>query len=111
MKKLIIPLLVLVVALVLLFAIHGHWDSWKSNASLQKTSDAYVTANLIPLSTRISGTVRRVDVGDYQSVHAGQLILELDDADYQATADEARAAIAAARAQLAANQDARRAAD
>jgi membrane fusion protein, multidrug efflux system len=110
-KKLIIPLLVLVAALVLLFVIHGQWNSMKSSATLQKTNDAYVTGDQIPLSTRITGTVRRVDVGDYQSVHTGQLILELDDADYEATADEAKAAIAAARAQMVANQDAKRAAD
>jgi membrane fusion protein, multidrug efflux system len=110
-KKLIIPLLVLAVALVLLFAIRGHWDSWKSDASHQRTNDAYVTANQIPLSTRVTGTVRSVDVGDYQAVKAGQLILELDDSDYQADVDEAAAAIDAAKAQLAANQDAKRAAD
>jgi membrane fusion protein, multidrug efflux system len=110
-KKLIIPLVVLVVALVLLFVIRGHWNSVKSSETLQKTNDAYVTSNQIPLSTRISGTVRRVDVGDYQTVRAGQLILELDDADYQGNADEAAAAIVAAKAQLAANQDAKYAAD
>jgi membrane fusion protein, multidrug efflux system len=111
MKKLIVSILVVAAALVLLAVIAGSWNSWKSDATLQKTNDAYVTGDQIPLSTRISGTVRRVDVGDYQSVHAGQLILELDDEDYQATADEAAAAIAAAKAQLAANQDAKRAAD
>jgi membrane fusion protein, multidrug efflux system len=111
LTKLIIPLLVLAVALALLFAIRGHWNSWRSDATHQKTNDAYVTANQIPLSTRITGTVRSVDVGDYQSVKAGQLILKLDDSDYQAAVDEAAAAIVAAKAQLAANQDAKRAAD
>lgn len=111
MKKFIIPLVVLAVALVLLFAIRGHWDSWKSGAIHQRTNDAYVTANQIPLSTRITGTVHSVDVGDYQSIKAGQLILELDDSDYGAAVDEAAAAIEAAKAQLAANQDAKHAAD
>jgi membrane fusion protein (multidrug efflux system) len=111
LKILIVPLLVLAVALVLLFAIRGHWNSWKSDAIHQKTNDAYVTANQIPLSTRITGTVHSVEVGDYQSVKSGQLILKLDDSDYQAAVDEAAAAIAAAKAQLAANQDAKRAAD
>jgi membrane fusion protein (multidrug efflux system) len=110
-KNLIIPLLVLVVALVLLFVISGHWNSMKSSATLQRTNDAYVTANQIPLSTRVTGTVRRVDIGDYQTVKSGQLILELDDADYHAAVDEAAAAIDGARAQLAANQNAKRAAD
>jgi membrane fusion protein, multidrug efflux system len=106
-----IPILVLAVAIFLIFAIHGHWDSWKSNAVLQKTNDAYVTGDQIPLSTRVSGTVQRVDVQDYQSVKAGQSIIELDHSDYQASVDETRAAISAARAELSANQDAKRAAD
>ncbi len=101
----------LALALFLLFAVRRHWDSWKSDAVNQKTNDAYVTSNQSALSTRITDTVRRVDVEDYQAVKAGQLILELDDADYQAAVDEAQAAIEAARAQLAANQDAKRAAD
>jgi membrane fusion protein, multidrug efflux system len=106
-----IPILVLAVAVFLLFAIRGNWDSWKSDATLQKTNDAYVTGDQIPLSTRVSGTVQRVGVQDYQAVKAGQSILELDNSDYQGTVDEAQAAISAARAELSANQDAKRAAD
>jgi membrane fusion protein (multidrug efflux system) len=106
-----IPILVLAVAIFLIFAIRGHWDSWKSNAVLQKTTDAYVTGDQIPLSTRISGTVQRVGVEDYQLVKAGQSIIELDHSDYQANVDEAQAAISAARAELSANQDAKLAAD
>ena len=87
MKKwsIAIPILVLAVAIFLFFAIRGHWDSWKSNATLQKTNDAYVTGDQIPLSTRVSGTVQRVGVQDYQSVKAGQSIVELDNSDYQGT--------------------------
>lgn len=106
-----VPILVLAVAVFLFFAIRGHWDSWKSDAALQKTNDAYVTGDQIPLSTRVNGTVQRVDVRDYQSVKAGQPIVELDNSDYQATVDEAQAAIDAARAELSANQDAKHAAD
>ena len=113
MKKwsIAVPILVLAIAIFLIFAIRGHWDSWTANAVLQKTNDAYVTGDQIPLSTRISGTVQRVGVQDYQTVKAGQSIVELDHSDYQASVDEARAAISAARAELSANQDAKRAAD
>ena len=113
MKKwsIAIPILVLAVAIFLIFAIRGHWDSWKSNALFQKTNDAYVTGDQIPLSTRVSGTVQRVGVQDYQPVKAGQSIVELDNSDYQASVDEAQAAISSAHAELSANQDAKRAAD
>jgi len=106
-----IPMVVLAVAIFLIFAIQGHWDSWNSNAVVQKTNDAYVTGDQIPLSTRVSGTVQRVAVQDYQSVKAGQSIVELDHADYQASVDESQAAIGSAKAELIANQDAKRAAD
>jgi multidrug efflux pump subunit AcrA (membrane-fusion protein) len=50
--------------------------------------------------------------GDYQAVKAGQLILELEDTTYKATSDEAAAAaLDAIKAQLAANQSAKRAGD
>ncbi len=113
MKKwsFVIPVVVLVAAVFLFLAIRGHWTSWQSNAVVQKTNDAYVTANQIPLSTRISGTVNAVPVEDYQAVKAGQPLILLDDSDYRAVVSEAQAAIAAAQAELVANQDAKRAAD
>jgi membrane fusion protein, multidrug efflux system len=110
-RSIAIPILVLAVAIFLIFAIRGHWDSWKSNALFQKTNDAYVTGDQIPLSTRVSGTVQRVGVQDYQPVKAGQSIVELDNSDYQASVDEAQAAISSAHAEFSANQDAKRAAD
>ena len=63
---------------------------------------------MTPLSTRISGTVRKVNVNDYQSVKAGQTLIELDDEDYRATLNQAQAALAASEASLADNQAAKR---
>ena len=63
---------------------------------------------MTPLSTRISGTVRKVNVGDYESVKAGQTLIELDDDDYRANLDQARAALAASEASLEDNQAAKR---
>jgi membrane fusion protein (multidrug efflux system) len=72
------------------------------------TDDAYLRADMTPLSTRISGTVRKVNVNDYQSVKAGQPLIELDDEDYRATLNQAQAALAASKASLADNQAAKR---
>jgi membrane fusion protein (multidrug efflux system) len=63
---------------------------------------------MTPLSTRISGTIREVNVNDYQSVKAGQTLIELDDEDYRATLNQAQAALAASEASLADNQAAKR---
>jgi membrane fusion protein (multidrug efflux system) len=59
------------------------------------------------LSTRISGTVRKLEVGDYQAVTPGQLLVQLEDEDYAAILEESKAALAGAQAQLANNQAAK----
>ena len=107
-KSWIIPLIVLLAAAALLFGIAGHLTGWLGNRPNQVTDDAYLKADMTPLSTRISGTVRKVNVNDYQSVKAGQILLELDDDDYRATLNQAQAALAASQAALADNQSAKR---
>src|ERR1700739_143510 len=107
-KAWIIPLIVLLAAAGLLFGIAGHWTGWQGSRPNQETDDAYLRADMTPLSTRISGTVKRVDVGDYQSVKAGQPLIELDDDDYRATLKQAHAALAASEATLEDNQAAKR---
>jgi len=47
-------------------------------------------------------------VGDYQTVKAGQTLIDLDDEDYRATLDQARAALAESDAALEDNQAAKR---
>ena len=107
-KSWIIPLIVLLAAAGLLFGIAGHLTGWQGNRPDQVTDDAYLRADMTPLSTRISGTVRKVNVTDYQTVKAGQILIELDDEDYQATLNQAQAALAASEASLADNQAAKR---
>ena len=107
-KSLIIPLIVLLAAAGLLFGVAGHWTGWQGNGSEQETDDAYLRADMTPLSTRISGTIRKVNVSDYQSVKAGQALMELDDDDYRATLNQAQAALAASEASLADKQAAKR---
>jgi membrane fusion protein (multidrug efflux system) len=107
-KSLIIPLIVLLAAAGLLFGIAGHWTGWQGNRPDQETDDAYLKADMTPLSTRISGTVHKVNVRDYQSVKAGQTLIELHDDDYHATLNQAQAALAASEATLEDNQAAKR---
>jgi membrane fusion protein (multidrug efflux system) len=107
-KSLIIPLIVLLAAAGLLFGITGHWTGWQGSRPDQDTDDAYLRADVTPLSTRISGTIRTVNVSDYQSVKAGQTLIELDDEDYRAALDQAQAALAASEAALEDNQAAKR---
>ncbi len=107
-RALIVPVVVLVVAAALLFTIKGCWTTWEGGHAEQRTDDAYVRADLTPLSTRISGTVRKMEVGDYQAVQPGQLLVQLEDQDYAAGLAEAKAALAGSQAQLEDNQAAKR---
>ena len=104
LRALLVPALVILSAAVLLAVIAQRWVFWHAGAGTQKTNDAYVHANIVPLSTRISDTLRELNVNDYQTVQAGQLIARLDDTDYRAQLQQAESALDAARAALNDNQ-------
>src|ERR1700691_989733 len=92
------PLLVLLLAAAVLLTITRNWNAWEGGRIEQVTDDAYVRGDLTPLSTKVAGIVRAVDVADYQQVHKGDLLFELQDDDYRAQVDQAKAAVEAARA-------------
>jgi membrane fusion protein, multidrug efflux system len=96
----IVPFLILLLAAGILFAIIGGWNRWVGGRSTQKTDDAYLRSDITPLSTRVSGTVQEVAVGDYQRVKAGDLLVQLKDDDYKAQVAQAEAGVAAAQAAL-----------
>jgi membrane fusion protein (multidrug efflux system) len=104
----VIPLIILVVAALLFLAINGRWTSWLGGRAEQETDDAYVQADMTPLSTRVSGTVRQMKVNDFDSVKASQVLVEIDDDEYRAIVEEAKAALAASQAALEDNQAAKR---
>src|ERR1700723_4400766 len=107
-KSLIIPLVVVLAAAGILFGVAGHLTRWQGNRPDQVTDDAYLRADMTPLSTRISGTVRKVNVNDYQNGKAGQVLIELYHDHYRAALNQTQAALAASVASLADNQAAKR---
>jgi membrane fusion protein, multidrug efflux system len=76
------------------------WDEWVGSAVIQITNDAYVRAELTRLSSRVAGEVLTVAVSDFQRVKAGDLLVQIDPADYQAQADQAEAGVTGAQAAL-----------
>jgi membrane fusion protein, multidrug efflux system len=92
------PIFVVILALAVLITITRNWNAWEGGKVEQVTDDAYVRGDLTPLSTKVAGIVRSVDVADYQQVHKGDLLVELQDDDFQAQVDQAKAAVEAARA-------------
>src|ERR1700734_1247356 len=102
-RKYFTPVLVLLLALAVLVTVTRSWNSWEGGKAEQVTDDAYVRGDLTPLSTKVAGIVRAVDVADYQQVHKGDLLVELQHDDYQAQVDQAKAAVEAARAGIVEN--------
>src|SRR5499427_3286161 len=72
------PLLVLLLAAAILFTLTRDWNAWEGGKVEQVTDDAYVRGDLTPLSTKVSGLVREVKVNDYQQVHKGDVLVQLD---------------------------------
>jgi membrane fusion protein (multidrug efflux system) len=92
------PVFVVLLALAVLITLTRNWNAWEGDKAEQVTDDAYVRGDLTPLSTKVAAIVRAVDVSDYQQVHKGDLLVELQDDDYRAQVDQAKAAVEAARA-------------
>jgi membrane fusion protein (multidrug efflux system) len=85
-------------AIVVLFT--TRWDVWIGSHGRQTTDDAYVRADITPLSAQVEGYVRRVPVQDFQLVKAGDLLVEIDDRDYQAKVAQAEADVLGAEAAI-----------
>lgn len=99
-KKYLSPILVMLLALAVLITITRNWNVWEGGKVEQITDDAYVRGDLTPLSTKVPGIVRTVHVSDFQQVRKGDLLVELEDNDYQAQVAQASAAAEAAKAAI-----------
>jgi membrane fusion protein (multidrug efflux system) len=66
-----------------------------------KTDDAQVDGNAIVTSPRVPGYVLKMNIDDNTVVNAGDLMIQLDPADYQTRVDQAQAALAVAEARAA----------
>src|SRR5271170_1211706 len=99
-RQYVSPVLVVILAMAILISITRNWNAWEGGKVEQVTDDAYVRGDLTPLSTKVAGIVRAVHVGDFQHVHKGDLIVELEDDDYRAQVNQASAAVAAGHAAL-----------
>src|SRR5258707_13160799 len=85
LKQLVAPVVILLMAGGIVVLIAGNWNTWASERVSQKTDDAYVRADLTPLSTKGAGLVATVAVSDYQPVKAGELLDHFRPYEFQAT--------------------------
>ncbi len=77
----------------------GGFFLWRYLESYESTDDAQVDGHLNSVTPRIGGVVTRVHVENNQFVKAGQLLVELDPADYESGLTQAQASLAQAEAQ------------
>jgi membrane fusion protein, multidrug efflux system len=82
----------LVAALVALFVYYQDRES---------TDDAQVDGHITPIASKIYGRVSEVLINDNQAVKAGQVLVKVDPRDYQASVDQAKAALALAEGEAA----------
>jgi membrane fusion protein (multidrug efflux system) len=99
LRKLLIG--VAAVALLAGAAKYGH-DYWTTGRFLVSTDDAYVQADSVAISPKISGYLSVVAVGDNQPVRAGQVLARIDDRDYSVALRQAEADVEGAGAAIAA---------
>ena len=86
-----------VLAIAALLAL-AYW--WLVGRFIQSTDDAYLQADSVTVSPKVSGYVTDVYVGDNVSVKPGDPLVRLDSRQYQATLDQARATIDARKADI-----------
>ena len=100
LRRLAIPFACVIAAAVFVVLATLRWDEWVGAARMQSTNDAYVRAEVSQLSSRVAGEVKTVAASDYQRVKAGDLLVEIDPADYETQVAQAEAGVAGAQAAL-----------
>jgi multidrug efflux system membrane fusion protein len=83
----ILSIVLILVACVLVLLV---WDIIEHHP---RTDDAIATANVIGVAPRVSGPIIKLNVEDNQEVKAGDVLFEIDPADYQLGLDKAKAAL------------------
>jgi len=98
LKRLLL-LLILAAALIGAVIFGVHW--WTVGRFIQTTDDAYIGGDVTVIGPKVSGYITELKVTDNQQVHAGDLLVKIDDRDYRAALQKAEGAVAAQQALLA----------
>ena len=92
-------ILVFVVAIAIILIVSSNWSRWEGGAGWQRTNDAYLQADLTPISAKVTGYVRELPIQDFERVQKGQVLAQLVDDDYRAAVAQAEAGVSTAMAQ------------
>jgi len=78
----------------------GGFLFWNYSQTYENTDDAFVDGHTNYISPRIAGTITNVFVQENQTVKAGDVLAEIDPADYQVAFENAQAQLAQSQAQV-----------
>lgn len=76
------------------------WEYWTAWRFEEATDDAYVQADIVTIASQVAGYLATVNVTDNQPVKAGDVLATIDQRDYRAAVDQAKADVAAAEASI-----------
>ncbi len=69
-------------------------DYWDNGRFMVHTDDAYLQADMSIVAPRVSGYIQKIAVAENQQVKAGDLLMQLDDGDYQNAVSSAQSKVA-----------------
>ena len=81
---------------LLILPLFWGFQKWSYGRSHQSTDNAQVDGHIVPVLAKVGGYVKTVNVNENDHVNAGQLLVQLDDADYRVRFQQAQADLAAA---------------
>jgi multidrug resistance efflux pump len=90
----------LVTFIVVAVATTTAWLLYRKYVTDPWTRDCQVRANIVGIAPRVSGPIINIPVRDNQEVKAGDLLFEIDPADYKTALDSAKASVANLEANL-----------
>jgi membrane fusion protein, multidrug efflux system len=93
--------LVLAITAILILVFVGIVVWWITSSGYISTDDAFIDARTVTISSQINAQVVEVPVTDNQPVDAGTVLVRLDNRDYQAQVDQAKAQVDQAQANIA----------
>src|SRR5262245_8268666 len=93
------PLIIIAVIVLAAGAVWGisAWWHYRSHVS---TDDAYVEGTVATVSAKVTGHIVELLVDDNQAVKRGDMLLRIDDRDYRARLEQAKAAVGIAESRL-----------
>ena len=88
------PYTAFAIAIAVLVALAAVTAWWLQARHFESTDDAFIDARVTQISAQVNGAIVEVPVTDNQDVEAGAVLVRIDDRDYRAGLEQAKAQVA-----------------